>query len=182
MEWEFAFLDFIQNNIANPVLDFVAVFISSFGTMSILWVVLTITFLIVKKTRRLGYAMIIAFVLTFLIGNCIIKPIAARTRPYDINTAIQLIVRPEHDYSFPSAHTFFAFSSATVIFIRYRKAGVFFLIFAVLMGLSRMYLYVHFPTDVICGAIFGVIVGIAAHFLENKLNAVTCRQNKQHKM
>lgn len=179
MEWEFAFLDFIQNNITNPVLDFIAVFISSLGTLSAIWIVLTVIFLIVKKTRRLGIAMAISILLTLIIGNVIIKPIVARTRPYDINTAIQIIVNPEHDYSFPSGHTFFAFSSATVIFMRYKRVGIFFLIFAVLMGLSRLYLYVHFPTDVICGAILGIIVGVSAHFIENKLYASRIKSIKQ---
>lgn len=170
MKWEFAFLDFIRNNISNPILDFIAILISSFGTLCILWAVLTVIFLIIKKTRRLGVAMLISFALSFIIGSCIIKPVVARIRPYDVNTAIQLIVRPEMDYSFPSGHTLFAFSSATVIFMRYRKVGIFFLIFAVLMGLSRLYLYVHFPTDVICGALLGIIIGIASHYFEKQIH------------
>lgn len=172
MDWEFAVLDFIHNNIANPVLDFVAVFISSLGTMSILWVVLTAVLLINKKTRRLGAAMAVAVILVFIIGNLILKPMIARVRPYEINSTINLLVAKENDYSFPSGHTYFAFCCATVIFMRHKKVGTAFLIFAVFMGLSRLYLYVHFPTDVICGAVLGIIVGIAAHFIEKKLYSI----------
>lgn len=176
MDWEFAVLDFIQNNIANPVLDFVAVFISSLGAMGIFWAVLSLALLISKKTRRLGIAMTIAVVLVFIVGNLILKPMIARVRPYDINNAINLLVAKERDYSFPSGHTYLAFSCATVIFMHNKKVGTFFIAFAVLMGLSRLYLYVHFPTDVICGAVLGIAVGIAAHFIEKKLYSIKEKQ------
>lgn len=80
-----------------------------------------ILLIIFKKTRRTGIALLISTVSVVIIGNLILKPVIARVRPYDVNTAVQLIVSAEHDFSFPSAHTYFAFTTATVIFMRYKK-------------------------------------------------------------
>lgn len=167
MDWEFAFLDYIQANFSNPIFDLIAKF---FGSAVLpIAAILAIILLIIKKTRRTGLAMLISFVLVYLIGNLILKPMIARIRPYDVNTAVQLIVSAEHDFSFPSAHTHFAFAAATVIFMRYRKIGICCYILAVIMGLSRMYLYVHYPTDIIAGAILGIALGILAYFVEKIL-------------
>lgn len=167
MDWEFAFLDYIQANFSNPVFDLIAKFFD-FAILPIL-AVLAMMLLITKKTRRTGLAMIISFSLVFIIGNIILKPMIARIRPYDVNTAVQLIVNSKHDFSFPSAHTYFAFTAVTVIFMRYHKIGICCYILAILMGLSRMYLYVHYPTDVIGGAILGIALGIAGYFIEKAL-------------
>lgn len=167
MDWEFAFLDYIQANISNPIFDFVAKF---FAVAVIpLIIVAAIIMITIKKTRRTGIAIIISFVLVYIIGNLILKPAIARIRPYDVNTAFQLIVSAEHDFSFPSAHTHFAFTAATVIFMRYRKVGICLYILAVIMGLSRMYLYVHYPTDVTAGAVLGIAIGITGYFIEKVL-------------
>lgn len=167
MDWEFAFLDYIRANVSNPVFDAIAIFMSEMILPII--VVLIIIMLIFKKTRRTGFALLISIVSIFIIGNLILKPTIARIRPYDVNTAIQLIVNAEHDFSFPSAHTYFTFTAATVIFMRYRKIGICCYIFAILMALSRMYLYVHYPTDVIAGSILGIAIGIAGYFTEKAI-------------
>lgn len=167
MDWEFAFLDSIRDNISNPVFDTIA----KFFNYAIIPIIISamILMIIFKKTRRTGIALLISGVCVFIIGNLILKPAIARIRPYDVNTAVHLIVNAQHDFSFPSAHTYFAFTAATVIFMRYKKIGICCYILAVLMALSRMYLYVHYPTDVIAGAIFGIGFGIAGYFIEKAL-------------
>lgn len=177
MDWEFAVLDYIQNNFSNPVFDSIAIFLGY--ALIPMAAVLLIILLIIKKTRRTGFAMLIAFVLVYVIGNLILKPLIARIRPYDVNTAVQLIVSVEKDFSFPSAHTYFLFTMATVIFMRYKKIGICCYILAVIMALSRMYLYVHYPTDVIAGAVFGIGLGIAGYFIEKALyNYISGKKSK----
>ena len=167
MDWEFVILNFIQDNIRNPVLDKIMPFISMLGALGIVWIVWTIICLITKKYRRLGTRLSAALILTLIVCSGILKPIVSRLRPYELNSTIQLTVKPEFDTSFPSGHTFFAFSVATVCFMYNKKLGLIMYLFAFLMAFSRLYLYVHFPTDVIFGAVFGIITGIIAGKLEN---------------
>ncbi len=167
MDWEFVILNFIQDNIRNPVLDKIMPFISMLGALGIVWIVWTIICLITKKYRRLGTRLSAALILTLIVCSGILKPIVSRLRPYELNSTIQLTVKPEFDTSFPSGHTFFAFSVATVCFMYNKKLGIIMYLFAFLMAFSRLYLYVHFPTDVIFGAVFGIITGIIAGKLEN---------------
>ena len=167
MDWEFVILNFIQDNIRNPVLDKIMPFISMLGALGIVWIVWTIICLITKKYRRLGTRLSAALILTLIVCSGILKPIVSRLRPYELNSTIQLTVKPEFDTSFPSGHTFFAFSVATVCFMYNKQLGIIMYLFAFLMAFSRLYLYVHFPTDVIFGAVFGIITGIIAGKLEN---------------
>ena len=167
MEWEFHVLNYIQNNIKNPVLDIIMPVISMLGAVGIAWIIMTIITLITKKYRRLGIKLAFTMILSLINCNLIIKPIVNRIRPYDLNTTVQLMVSPEIDPSFPSGHTFFSFSTATVCFMYNKKLGIIMYLFAFIMAFSRLYLYIHFPTDVIFGAVFGTITGIIAGKLEN---------------
>lgn len=169
MDWEFGVLDYIQNYCRNDFLDMVMSFWSGLGTISAIWIVLTVILLIFKKTRRIGWVCVIGFILCFLIGNCIFKPIIARIRPYDINTLVTLIVPKEHDYSFPSGHTMFAMCFATILFCKNKLIGLFSFIFAAIMAFSRLYLYMHFPTDVLFGAILGIAIGFFSVYIADKL-------------
>lgn len=167
MEWEFQLLNYIQDHIRTPWLDIIMPAISMLGAVGMIWVIMTIIALITKKYRRLGTKLTFAMVISLVNCNLILKPIVNRIRPYDLNTTIQPIVPPEVDPSFPSGHTFFAFSAATVCFMYNKKLGIIMFLFAFLMAFSRLYLYIHFPTDVLFGAIFGTVTGIAAGLLEN---------------
>lgn len=150
MDWEFAFLDSIRANFSNPVFDAISKF---FGSAVIPIIIIAMILLIMfKKTRRTGIALLISTVSVFIIGNLILKPAIARIRPYDVNTAIQIIVNAPHDFSFPSAHTYFVFTAATVIFMRYKKIGICCYILAILMALSRMYFICTLSYRCYCGS------------------------------
>lgn len=112
--------------------------------------------LIIPKTRKCGAAVLLSYVVSFLIGNEWLKDLITRPRPCAVDDTVMLIVKKPGSFSCPSVHAYLAFSSAMAIFHYYRKAGIGVLVFAALVGFSRMYFFVHYPTDVLFGAALGV--------------------------
>ena len=146
MNIELSILDWIQT-LHTPFLDKIMVFITRLGDAGIIWIVLSIVLLLIPKTRKSGAVMVAALVVDVLLCNIVLKNLVARTRPYDVNTGVHLLVAKLHDYSFPSGHTAASFASVTTLYL------------ACLIAISRLYLYVHYPTDVLGGILFGVISG-----------------------
>ena len=170
-DFEINILNFIQDTFACPFLDKVMPIITLFGDKGIFWIAVALILIIIKKTRKTGVMMGTALLLGLIIGNVILKNAIARTRPYDVNTAMQaeLLVKTLSDFSFPSGHTLASFEAATVLMIRDKRLGIPALVLAILIALSRLYLYVHYPTDVLAGALLGVFIGIFACFLVDKI-------------
>ena len=143
------------------------------GSYGQFWVVIALLLLIFKKTRRAGIALLIAYVGVFLLGQYGLKNLISRPRPCQIDTAFPLLVSRPSSSSFPSTHSAWAFGGATAIFLQHKKAGIAAYVAAVLIGFSRLYLFLHFPTDVLFGAAMGVALGFAADrftaFAERKL-------------
>lgn len=166
MDWEFYILDFIHKKLSNPIMDVLMKFVSFLGSFGIIWIVLTIILFCTKNHRLLGRSMAVNLAVNLVACNFIIKPIVARLRPFEFNQSINLLVSAPIDSSFPSGHTLFAFAAATIIFIYNKKVGLLMYLFACTMAFSRLYLYVHFPTDVAFGAFLGIILAIISHFLE----------------
>ena len=136
------------------------VFITRLGDAGIIWIVLSIVLLLIPKTRKSGAVMVAALVVDVLLCNIVLKNLVARTRPYDVNTGVHLLVEKLHDYSFPSGHTAASFASVTALYLAgEKKLWKFALVLACLIAISRLYLYVHYPTDVLGGILFGVISG-----------------------
>lgn len=154
--FELNILNFIRENLANPFLDTVMPIITKFGDGGIFWIALAVVFLFFKKTRKMGLCMGLALLMGFITGNLLLKNIVARIRPYDLNPEIELLVKHLSDFSFPSGHTLASFEAATAIFINNKKWGIPALILAFLVALSRIYLYVHYPSDVLAAIILGV--------------------------
>lgn len=167
-EFEIKFLDFIQDKLACKFLDFLMPIISLFGDGGIFWIALALLFIIIPKTRKTGITMGCALLLGLIFGNGLLKNLIARTRPYDINTGFNLLVKKLSDYSFPSGHTLASFECASVLMIKHKKLGIPALILAVFIAFSRLYLYVHYPTDVLAGALLGTAFGFLAVFIVNK--------------
>lgn len=166
---DLAVLDFIREHFSNPVLDMFFKTITMFGEAGIFFIAVALVMVCFKKTRKTGFMLGAALAIGFLIGNLGIKPLVARVRPYEYDGRdIALIIEKLDDYSFPSGHTLAAFEAATVLMIRDRKHfGIAALVLAVLIAMSRLYLYVHYPSDVIGGAILGTIFGILGVLLVN---------------
>ena len=159
MNIELSILDWIQT-LHMPFLDKIMVFITRLGDAGIIWIVLSIVLLLIPKTRKSGVVMVAALVVDVLLCNIVLKNLVARTRPYDVNTGVHLLVAKLHDYSFPSGHTAASFASVTALYLAgEKKLWKFALVLACLIAISRLYLYVHYPTDVLGGILFGVISG-----------------------
>ena len=165
MENEFVILHFIQDHVRNDFFDVLMPIISGLIMYGIPWVIIALICLVIKKYRILGRSLIISLVVNLVI-IFVVKKLVGRIRPFVLNSNISLIVNPETSGSFPSGHTWFSFSAATVIFMYNKKLGMAAYIYALTVAFSRLYLYVHFPTDIIFGAFFGIIFGIAVYKIE----------------
>lgn len=202
-DWEFRFLNWIQDNLRGSIMDPLMSFITKFGDGGIFWIIVTLCMFIPKRTRK--YAHVSAFALLFCVigGNLIIKNVVARQRPFWINnfnplarigvieeggkmlylkthnvttdfieegrTLIKLLVKAPNDYCFPSGHTQASVAAATAICMWNRKWGIPALSLAGLVAFSRMYLYVHYPTDILGGVFFGLLYAFLALAICNKL-------------
>ncbi len=160
MPFEFTILDFIQQNLRSELMDKIMVSITHLGDAGVIWILLTIALLLIPKTRRVGFTLALALIFDLVLCNMIVKPFVARIRPYDINTAVSLLIDRQVDYSFPSGHTA-AGVTCTVALYLMRRRWLWKISFclSILIAFSRLYLYVHFPTDIIGGIMIGVICG-----------------------
>lgn len=169
--WDVSVLNYIQNNIVNPVLDIFFSLVTHLGDGGIFWIAVAVLMLFFKRTRKTGIMMGAALVLGLIIGNGILKNVFGRIRPYALDDAMrtidQLLVKAPSDASFPSGHTLASFEASVVLMIRDKRFGIPALIIAVCVALSRLYLYIHFPTDVIAGAILGTINAILGVLIVN---------------
>lgn len=146
-------------------------FVSSLGNFGAIWIALATLLLIIEKYRHSGLAVSIALIIDFVAVNLIIKPLVGRERPCDVTVPEDMLLACLSDHSFPSGHTAAAFAAAFALFLCHKRAGSAALILAVLMGFSRLYLFVHFPSDVIAGALLGLSFGFIGYrfaFRRNK--------------
>lgn len=159
--FEIGILDAIQK-LSTPGLDKFMVTITNLGNLSIIWIAFIIIFMSTKEYKSMAKVMVIGFILNIIIVNLLLKNIFARVRPFDYVNNIELLIPKLKDGSFPSGHTSYAFTFFTIIFFmsKSKMIKIFTGILALLIALSRLYLYVHFPTDVIAGAVIGFAIGI----------------------
>jgi len=156
-------LSLLYNIPRTDSLDAIFLFFTNLpGSIGQLWLIVGIVLLIFKKTRRTGAAVLISYVGVLLFGELLLKHVVIRPRPCQIDQAFALLVERPTSSSFPSTHTAFAFGAATAIFMKYKKIGVALFVIAALIAFSRLYLFLHFPTDVLCGAVLGIVMGFAA--------------------
>lgn len=159
----------IQEHLRNPYLDPVVVFITHLGDSGWFWVVLTVILLIFQKTRKAGISSALALVFSLLINNVCLKKLVGRIRPYDQIESLTRLVEEQVDFSFPSGHSAASFAAAFAIYLNLPKRyGLPALALAGLIALSRLYVGVHYPTDVLFGAISGILCGLLAQFVVEK--------------
>ena len=165
---DFSILDWIQNTLKNPVLDVVMPVITHLGDGGFIWILLTLILIVIPRTRKTGILIGISLAAGAIAYLLILKPIIARPRPFTQNPAAVLLIKPPSDFSFPSGHTACAFSAVAVLFFRQNRLWIPAVILAAAIAFSRMYLYVHFPTDVLAGIIIGTGVSAAVCFIKPK--------------
>lgn len=165
---DFTVLNFIQDTFRCAFLDVIMAFFSIIGEGGIVWFAITVPMLFNRKTRSWGVIAILSMALAFLCGELIIKNIVCRERPFEQIDSPVLPLLSASGFSFPSSHSASSFASATVIFKMNKKAGAATLALACLIALSRLYNYVHFPSDVLCGALLGVLSALLLCFLFKK--------------
>lgn len=161
-QFELGVLAAIQN-IKCGFLDTVIPPISALGNSGMIWIVAAVIMLCFKKTRKWGFTLAVALLMCLILNNFALKNIVARPRPFQVDTTIRLIIDPPNEYSFPSGHTLSCFAAATVLmYYDKKRLGPVALVLAALIGFTRLYLRVHFPSDVLGGAFIGVFSGFLA--------------------
>ena len=177
ISFDLPILDWIQANLTNPFLDKAMPIITLLGDAGIFWIACSAILIFIKKYRKTGFAMMIALMMGLVVCNMILKPGVARIRPYDLQESmgvmINLLIEKQHDYSFPSGHTIASFEACVALMLGSRKLGIPATLLAILIAFSRLYLYVHYPTDVIASVILGSLFGVIGHLITHNIKFST---------
>ena len=185
VSFDLPILEWIQANLQSGFMDTIMPIITMLGDGGIFWIVCSELFMLFPKTRRMGIAMAIAMAMGLVICNMILKPVVGRMRPYDFQIDVlhktwndilvggKLLVETPHDYSFPSGHTIACFEASVAIMLSNKKLGIPALILAILVAFSRMYLYVHYPTDVIASIFLGSLFAVIGHIVAQRIKLPT---------
>lgn len=175
-------LSFLAENFDLPILEWIAEHlhcgflnavmpvITAFGNGGIFWIALALVMLVVPKYRKVGLSMAFALLMGLLVCNVTLKPLVGRIRPYDyqlehFGKEISLLIATPHDFSFPSGHTIASFEGAAALLLHDRKLGIPAAVLAVLIAFSRLYLYVHYPTDVLASVVLGIGFALLGNLL-----------------
>lgn len=173
LSFDLPILDWIQANLRSDLLDSVMSVVTHLGSAGSL-IAIAVVLLLFPKTRKLGLGMGLAMAMGLVVCNITLKPLIARIRPYDLQAelgvTIQLLIGEMHDFSFPSGHTIATFEAATVMLRNSKKIGIPAILLACVIAFSRLYLYVHYPTDVLFSVVAGILFGILGNALAQKIN------------
>lgn len=168
VEWfDSTVLDWFQS-VQNPVLTPVLKLFTVLGEGAAVWIALGILLLVRKSSRRAGITVLLSLLFCLLVGNVFLKNAVARPRPCWRHPEIELLIHIPRDYSFPSGHTMSSFAAAFSVLLWDRRWGVAALAGAILIASSRMYFYVHYPTDILAGALIGILLALTAWWIIDK--------------
>ena len=160
----------IQHNLRVGILNPIMIFITHLGDKGLFWTILTLALMFFRKTRKTGVTSAISMVIGLIVVNIILKNWVARIRPYELVEGLNLMIEKQKDFSFPSGHATNSFACAWVLFRELKKPyGVSALILAILIALSRLFVGVHYPTDIIIGIAIGICSAEAARAIVKAL-------------
>ena len=163
---EIDILLWIQENLRTDWLNPIVKAITHLGDAGWLWILLSLICIILPKTRKVGFCTSGALIFDLLSVNILLKPLIARTRPYVVNPELISLIGEQSDKSFPSGHTAASFAFAVAFaMVAPKKYSIPVMVVAVLISLSRLYVGVHYPTDILGGALIGTVCGIASVLL-----------------
>lgn len=165
---EISILNFIQENLRSPLMDNIMYFFTLIGDNGIIWIIISLILLFTKKYKHIGIVMLISLTICLCLGELIIKNIICRPRPFYVNQEVVLFISPPLGYSFPSGHTSSSFSSAFLLSKISKKVGILAFTLASLISFSRLYFFVHYPTDVLTGILFGILISYVVCRVYNK--------------
>ena len=174
VSFDLPILDWIAANLRCPFLDAVMPIITMLGDAGIFWIAIAVLLLFTKRYRRVGLGMAFALILGLLVCNMYLKPTVARIRPYDFQEQhfgiiVNLLIERQHDFAFPSGHTIASFEACTALMLGSRKLGIPAAVLAVLIAFSRLYLYVHYPSDVLFSIVLGIGFGFAGYWAAGRV-------------
>ena len=183
LNFDLPILDWIQAHLQSGIMDTIMPIITLFGEGGIFWIAWAVILLIIPKTRKCGLSMLIALILGLLVCNVTLKPLVGRIRPYDLQERdfgifINLLIERQHDFSFPSGHTIASFEASVALLKHSKKMGIPALIIAILVSFSRLYLYVHYPSDVLVSVVLGTIFAFIGCALANLVKLPTVKKGK----
>ena len=159
-------LKYIQDKYKSKFMDKAMKFITMLGDGGMLWIAIATLLLFYNRSRIYGSMIVSVLCLGLITGNFIMKPIAARLRPFmEFPDAVELHIVPPKDFSFPSAHSMSSFACATVITFINIPIGIICLTIAALIAFSRLYLFVHYPSDVLVGTLYGIFLAFVVKFI-----------------
>lgn len=169
----------IQENLRMDWLSPAMLAVTKLGNAGIIWILVSLLLLCFKKTRWAGAAGVLSLLFSLLVNNIVLKNLVARTRPYEVVEGLQLLGAKAVDFSFPSGHTgsSFAASASICATLGKEKAKWLLLALAVLIAFTRLYIGIHYPTDVLCGVITGLICAAASVWVIRR--ARSCILNKK---
>ena len=182
VSFDLPILEWIQAHLQSGFMDFIMPIITVFGDAGIFWMICAAVLFLIPKTRKTGLGMAFAMMMGLVICNMILKPVVGRMRPYDfqinelgktwdqILLAGKLLVETPHDYSFPSGHTIASFEACVVLLLNDKRLGIPATILAILISFSRLYLYVHYPTDVLVSIVLGTLFAILGNAIAQRIN------------
>lgn len=151
----------IQEYLRTPVLNSFMRGITHLGDFGLFWILMAIVLLLYPKTRKSGVLVMAGMLISFLLNNLLLKNLVGRTRPYEVIDGLELLVEKAVDLSFPSGHSATSFVAATVIAgLLPKRYGVSALVLAALISFSRLYIGIHYPTDVLFGVFSGIVIGL----------------------
>ena len=163
LQWDGNVLLWIQDYVRQDWLTPIMEFFSCLGDSGFFWILLALLLICFPKSRQVGFYTILSVAVCFVVNNLILKNLVDRIRPYEVVEGLQRLVPALSDASFPSGHACSSFAAAYVLCRSYPKAGWLAYVVAVLIALSRLYVGVHYPTDVLVGALVGTVGSWAAY-------------------
>lgn len=154
---ELHILIWIQEHLTHPALDHFFILITNLGDAGLIWIVFGLLLLLKKEYRHIGILVLLSLLGSLIVTNGILKNWIARPRPYSVYP-IDLLIDKNPEFSFPSGHTSASFAAAWMLYMNKKRLGIYAMVLAILIGLSRLYLFMHYPTDVIAGAVVGILI------------------------